>query len=329
MQRVLFAWLPLLVAVLLLLRWYASALGPLPIKSETGESKLLERSAVSRRSMATTIAIVAVGMSIVLALMVLVLSLDIDPDGDGKVAMPSWLAYTIYGVAGLAGAVFLASQVYMLSRLFKPMWAKVAIGVYAVATAVAWVLWPNWLTIDLLAVVWVLVGLSSYVQITLNFKAVAVIGAGLFIYDIVNVYFTGNMQRAAEPMLEAELPALVVVPQSFDLDAPRAAALGLGDITVPGLLIMLAAVVAYRHNAMRVLYGGLAGYAVGLILIFGVLFVTKHPQPALITLYPCVLIAIILVAKREGVLGELLSLRHKAPPKAECTCGKHHKAATA
>lgn len=302
MHTILFAWLPLLIAVLLLLRGSAALLGPNPRHSHDvrGENTFFDRNVGSKRRMTGLILGVAAAMSLVLLMSVLALQIDWLP--------PKWL---VYGAVVLGGAFFAFSYLMLLPQSIRPWPVRAVVGVCIVAAAASWWFWPGWLTVDLLAIVLLFGGLSSYLRITLNFKAVATIAGGLFIYDIINVYFTGMMMRAATKTIDMKLPTLVVVPESLALDARPAVALGLGDIIFPGLLIMIAAVLAYRYNAKSVLYGGLVGYAAGMIAVFGILHATQHTQPALITLYPAVMIGILFTARRAGLTHELFSLRHQ------------------
>jgi presenilin-like A22 family membrane protease len=313
--RYLVPWFSLLVGILLLLRGCAALLAresKLAPANPKGESELIERSAASHKSMGKTVVIVAALMTAILAVMVFLFSMEV-------IGLPAWLMYVVYGILIVGGAFFAQAVVVQLLRLFKSPVVRVLVIVYAIATPLAWWFWPNWLTLDLLAILLVLIGLQSYMQITLNFKAISVIAAGMFVYDVINVYFTGNMMKLAEAAVgtkaepnEHPLPFMLLVPDRLALDAGRAAALGLGDILLPGVMIMIAAVLAYRHNRMQPLYGGLIGYAVGLIAIFGILVVAKQGQPALITLYPCVLAGILLGARRAGLVRELFGMRHAA-----------------
>jgi presenilin-like A22 family membrane protease len=305
-EKALTAWLPLLVAVLVFLRVMASLLGKNP-RSDLGESPLFEKVTKTRRSMVGFVVAVALFMSAVLGLLALAFTLL------RYVDFQQWMIYLAYAIIAVGGVAFLAFQVFYLVRLFSSTFARWVVGVAVVLIAAAWVVWPSWLTVDLAAIVLIAGGLSLYLQSTLNFKIVLLAGSGLFIYDIVNVYFTGNMMRVAKPMIEAGFPGLVVVPANWSLDALPAAALGAGDIIFPGLMIMLGAVVSYRHGNKSPMYGGLIGYAIGLIIIFGVLYFAKTGQPALITLYPCVLAGVLLGARRAGLTRELFAMRHPKP----------------
>lgn len=157
------------------------------------------------------------------------------------------------------------------------------------AVIVSWMMWPNWLTTNALAAIVALSCLCILLRILCNFKLAMMLVSGLFIYDIVNVFFTGNMVKAAHGVLNMSLPLplLITIPARASLDAPRAGALGAGDIVVPGLLILIASVLAYRYRKMSLLYMGLLGYGVGLTVTFIILEVTQTGQPALLYLFPC------------------------------------------
>lgn len=247
---------------------------------------------------------VAVFMSLVLAVIAYVFTMLLNIDFD------RWAEILLRGLAVVLGCVYAAALSYMLGRLFSHKIFRWSVPVIITAIILAWAIWPNWLTTDLFAVLLIATGLAAYLEVTLNFMIVALAGFGLVIYDIVNVYFTGTMMRVAAPMMEAGIPGMIVVPQNWALDSAPAVGLGAGDVVFPGLMIMLAAVLSYRCNDKSLLYGGLIGYAVGLVLVFGILYVTRLGQPALITLYPCVLIGILIAARRAGRLRELFSMRH-------------------
>lgn len=302
-MKILTAWLPLLVGTLLFLRGCAALLGPNP-RSVRGESPYFEKVTQSKGHMVGFTLGVAVFMSLVLAVIAYVFTMLLNIDFD------RWAEILLRGLAVVLGCVYAAALSYMLGRLFSHKIFRWSVPVIITAIILAWAIWPNWLTTDLFAVLLIATGLAAYLEVTLNFMIVALAGFGLVIYDIVNVYFTGTMMRVAAPMMEAGIPGMIVVPQNWALDSAPAAGLGAGDVVFPGLMIMLAAVLSYRCNDKSLLYGGLIGYAVGLVLVFGILYVTRLGQPALITLYPCVLIGILIAARRAGRLRELFSMRH-------------------
>lgn len=96
--------------------------------------------------------------------------------------------------------------------------------------------------------------------------------------------------------------------------------LGLGDIAIPGLLVSL----LLRHDMTRrvpacrgYFLAGVLGYALGLVLTFVSLHVTKHGQPALLFLVPGTLAPTFAIACCKGELGLLWSASYYPEPEAE------------
>lgn len=316
MTRTLAAWLFLLVGALLLLRWCAALWGPKP-PSELGERSLFDKILKSKKNMVFFVLAVAVGMSVLLAALALVFTVVLN------IEFGNWAGLLERSLKVAIGIVMVGLYATVSRDMFTQKWQQLVAPGVVVVTAIAWVIWPNWLTADLLTLIGITCTLYAYLTVTLNFKIVALMGGGLFIFDVVNVYFTGNMQRVAMPMMDWSLPGMIVVPQSLAFDAPYIAGLGNGDIVFPGVMILLAAALSYKYRAMSVLRGGLIGYAVGLVAVFGILYLTHKPQPALIGLYPCVLAGILLAARRAGLWHELFAMRHAKPVHThgrDCSC---------
>lgn len=293
--------LPLIAGVLLLLWLVTRHLAPNP-RTEFGEHEKLEKLTSSTWGAV----LVAVGVAVVASLALLLMTLAL------RLSLPAIVVYVVLAIGGL---MFVASFTMSFVRVFGTVAGKIVAVAYALAAFGAWILWPNWLTVNLLAVVLVVAAMSGLLQMTLNFKLAAIVVGGLFIYDIINVYFTGNMLKVAGAALDPvrPMPMLLIVPSGLDLHSKWAAALGTGDVLVPGMLILIAGVLAHRHNRPSILYGGLVGYLVGFAAVEVILLLAHHGQPALITLYPCVMGGILLMTWRAGLLRELFALRHEKP----------------
>lgn len=166
--------------------------------------------------------------------------------------------------------------------------------------------------------------------------------AGLFIYDIVMVFYTPLMVTVATSL---DVPIKLVVP-----GPKRGSMLGLGDIVLPGIMIALALrfdlYLHYLRKASSSLpknklpsyktpkssqagdlwwtssakalrpqsladaafsktyfYASLAGYVIGMVTTLAVLNVWNRAQPALLYLVPCVLGALWSTALARGELG--------------------------
>lgn len=285
---------PLLVAAITMI-WFAAAFSARNPEGNTGGEYKLVRwvTANGRNTVLCVLAIVAV-YSLVLRIMTLRSS-----SGSGGMSSVN------YGVSLMLVAVITYLVVY---RLRHTRWKYAAIAVFALAT-VAWVLWPGWLTIDVLAALLGVGLLANAVHACISFRFAITFSGAMFLYDILHVYVTGWMHGIMAPTYEEQSPLLLIMPQSLSLEAGTLNLLGLGDILVPGFIILTAAVLAYRRGVMSLLYGGLAGYAVGLSIAGLLYYVFQTAQPALISLYPCTVGSILLVAWRAGLVRVLFAQR--------------------
>ncbi|MDO8516131.1 MAG: hypothetical protein Q7S28_02695 [bacterium] len=161
----------------------------------------------------------------------------------------------------------------------------------ALAVTAWWVLSPNWLSLNIAATIimlYVLV-LARFMNI---YTAILILSA-LAVYDVINVFGTGLMLKAAMPSIGVA-PLLVVVPASLSLSAQRVSALGLGDIVIPGLAILA----AFRESKIKKnpLFSILAisFYLLALATAFVAVRLTKSPQPALLYISPAVIAALLL-----------------------------------
>lgn len=211
-------------------------------------------------------------------------------------------------LAAIGTITFIALQSQVRSAIIA---SAVSIPVY-----MSWIIWPNWFTSDLILVIMAVALLVGFTQRSLNFKLFTVINIALFLYDIVHVFFTGIMEVAITEGFSASrmLPMALYMPVRFGGDGVAIGfqGLGMGDIVVPGLLIVVAGIVAYKHRCKKLLWFALGGYAAGLILTWVVIGVSHSAQPALLYILPCVLMAILWGAHRTGKTGELMNIRREA-----------------
>ncbi|MDO8521328.1 MAG: presenilin family intramembrane aspartyl protease [bacterium] len=159
-----------------------------------------------------------------------------------------------------------------------------------------WTLYPNWLTINIAAAL-VAVTMLLLLQ-TIPLRTMTVVAVGVTIYDVVAVFSTGQMIAVAGAA--KDLPMMLIIPQSFDLASTPAQMLGLGDIVIPGAIIMA----ALKKNIRNVYPFTLLGYFIGLTTAIGVVYLTRFPQPATIYLVPGVLFGLVWAAHRVGTLKE-------------------------
>lgn len=141
---------------------------------------------------------------------------------------------------------------------------------------------------------WVWNGISSFLVVTgmmLSFRTIqlrllAILSAGLFVYDVVHVYGTGLMMLAAENSGDAASSLMVAIPSSASAGAEAAYHVGMGDIGFPGAWMMLAFRMASAHDRPAVVVTTLVGIVLGWGATIATLQITEHPVPALIFLVP-------------------------------------------
>jgi presenilin-like A22 family membrane protease len=149
-----------------------------------------------------------------------------------------------------------------------------------VALVVALIKFPEWYIINLCGIV-VGVGAIGIFGISLSIFLVIVMLIGLAIYDAISVYKTKHMIDLADAVMDLKLPVMMVVPKTRtysilketkglkekleDQEEREAFFMGLGDIVMPGILV-----VSSYYNipdnglliALSVMIGTLVGFAV-------------------------------------------------------------------
>jgi presenilin-like A22 family membrane protease len=184
--------------------------------------------------------------------------------------------------------IILGSIGYTAIFVFYPILSFVVSGTLALilsttATAIlllALIKYPEWYVIDLSGII-VGVGAIGIFGISLSIFLVIVLLIGLSIYDAISVYKTKHMIDLADAVMDLRLPVMLVVPKTtkYSLiketeglkeklegeEERQAFFLGLGDIVMPGILV-----VASLNNiagdglliALSVMVGTLFGFAV-------------------------------------------------------------------
>jgi presenilin-like A22 family membrane protease len=184
--------------------------------------------------------------------------------------------------------IILGSIGYTAVFVFYPLLYMVVSGTLSliislIATAIlvlALIKYPEWYVIDISGII-VGVGAIGIFGISLGIFLVIVLLIGLSIYDAISVYKTKHMIDLADAVMELKLPVMLVVPKTtkYSLiketeglkeklesgEKREAFFLGLGDIVMPGILV-----VAALHNiagnglliALSVMVGTLVGFAV-------------------------------------------------------------------
>jgi presenilin-like A22 family membrane protease len=196
------------------------------------------------------------------------------------------LYITLYATFSLVppGAVLLMP--YSAEIVLDP--ALAAAGLVSASLYLALLIEPQWYVVDLAGLA---AGGALIAILGISFAPLAamILLGALMVYDAIAVYRTKHMVSLADVVTEMKLPILMVMPEGPGFDYPRAPPLreqraapvgeraamfmGLGDIVIPGTLIVSAfvwlpatpsfgPVGANLLVALGALVGSLVGYAV-------------------------------------------------------------------
>lgn len=193
---------------------------------------------------------------------------------------------------------------------------QIAAMVIPLPVVAAWLLYPHWITLDIMAYLTAWALLIQLGRFTL--KNALVFAAAIILYDVTAVFGSGMMIDLADKVTQSPSPSMGIqplMPQVFLIPFSWSWAqsghdcglIGLGDVVAPGILIMVAMREAKRFKIPTLGSAALGGYAFGYVIGLIVMFITGAPQPFTLYLFPPVIAAIIVVAKREGVWTELLN----------------------
>ncbi len=179
---------------------------------------------------------------------------------------------------------------------FQQSMGKVSGWMIVLGMTAAWIFHPSWLTFDVAAsaaVLWMLVSVSIA-----NFGTAMITSGGVMIYDAISVFQTHKMIELVKAT--SGIPIMVMQPSSLSLHAQITFAMGLGDIVLPGLVVMFAFRAAKRCGGKAIAVGTILGYVMGLFATLLALHITGSPQPATIYLMPGVLIGYAVAAYATG-----------------------------
>lgn len=160
-----------------------------------------------------------------------------------------------------------------------PLSLFLSIAVTAILV-VALLKFPEWYIINLCGIV-VGVGAIGIFGISLSVFLVIVMLMGLAIYDAISVYKTKHMIDLADAVMDLKLPVMLVVPKTRtysmlketkglkekleDKEEREAFFMGLGDIVMPGILVVSSFYNIPNNGifiALAVMVGTLVGFAV-------------------------------------------------------------------
>ncbi len=228
--------------------------------------------------------------------------------------------------------IILGSIGYTAFFVFYPLLSLVAtqtlstyLSIIAVAILIlALVKHPEWYVIDISGII-VGVGAIGIFGISLSIFLVIVLLIGLAIYDAISVYKTKHMIDLADAVMDLRLPVMLVVPKirKYSLiketkglkekleegEEREAFFLGLGDIVMPGILVVSTFSYNIAENglltafliALSVMIGTLIGFSVLMTVV-----IKGKPQAGLP--YLCSGAIIGYVVSSYLLLGELAGL---------------------
>ena len=184
--------------------------------------------------------------------------------------------------------IILGSIAYTSLFVFYPLLSYVLdstltiiISIIAAAILIfALVKYPEWYVLDITGII-VGVGAIGIFGISLSIFLVIVLLTGLAIYDAISVYKTKHMIDLADAVMDLKLPVMLVVPKirTYSLlketkgikekieekEEREAFFLGLGDIVMPGILVVSAFQNITNNSlivALSVMIGTLVGFAI-------------------------------------------------------------------
>lgn len=160
--------------------------------------------------------------------------------------------------------------------------------------AIALVKYPEWYILDLAGII-VGVGAIGIFGISLSIFLVIILLLGLAIYDAISVYKTKHMIDLADVIMDLKLPVLLVVPKirTYSLiketkgikeklekkEEREAFFLGLGDIVMPGFLVV-SAFQNVPNNGLIIAISVMVGTLLGFVALMSVVIKGK-PQAGL------------------------------------------------
>ena len=182
----------------------------------------------------------------------------------------------------------------LLSFVFSDTLALLISVIAAATLIVALIKYPEWYVIDLTGII-VGVGAIGIFGISLSIFLVIVLLIGLSIYDAISVYKTKHMIDLADAVMDLRLPVMLVVPkvrsysilketkgikEKLEGDEEREAFfLGLGDIVMPGILVV-SALQNIAEAGFIVALSVMIGTLIGFVILMSVVIKGK-PQAGL------------------------------------------------
>ena len=157
------------------------------------------------------------------------------------------------------------------------------IGATAFAVQLTFLLisYPEWYVIDLSGVI-LAAGVSAIFGISFGLLPALLLLTGLAIYDAWAVYRTGHMVDLADSVMDLKLPILLVMPKSWDYSFLKQGSLneqiesgekrgalfmGLGDLVIPGALVVSSKAALGWSVGLATMVGSLTGFFILMIYV--------------------------------------------------------------
>lgn len=178
-----------------------------------------------------------------------------------------------------------------LEKYFKKygsFWIFAQLLVSALA-AISWIIFPDWVALNIVGAIGGVAFLSLFPQ--LSFVHILSLGIAMITYDVVGVYATGWIVQLVSN-IGFTPPAVIIIPTSINVDAPRLMMIGLGDIITGG--IMLGAARLYKAERPAFL-----AYCLAIATAYIVAITTNQGVPATMYIIPF-MVCIIGAATQEN-----------------------------
>ncbi len=191
------------------------------------------------------------------------------------------LSIRVYALLATFFMLFFTSKMSIFRSLPYP---HIYSLIFAAAVSGIWFFYPHWITTSVVSLFTAFFALIILKEI--SFKEALILSLAVILYDVSMVFLSGFMEEVAEsagttPIGMSLPPALLFT---------KVKMIGLGDIILPGILIMA----AFREAKIRSLpalpFGAIAGYFFGMVLAVTALNVFNFSQPATLYLIPGVLL---------------------------------------
>ncbi|HJJ30815.1 MAG TPA: presenilin family intramembrane aspartyl protease [Methanocorpusculum sp.] len=173
---------------------------------------------------------------------------------------------------------------------------------------------PEWYVIDIVGLICA-AGCAVIFGISLSPLPVLVLLIVLIVYDYISVNHTKHMLKLADGVMQQKMPIMFLIPKTkgysyrkngFNISARReersAYMIGLGDMIIPGILVVSAQVFASGSEIFGVslpALGALAGSLIGVILL-AIPMKSGKPQPGLPLINGCAIIGFLLCCAVSG-----------------------------